>query len=32
VGFIRLQSIGNLEITNYQLNSKTAKTLCFTMF
>jgi hypothetical protein len=24
VGFIRLQSIGNLEIINYQLNSKTA--------
>ena len=27
VGFVRLQSIGNLKITNYQLNSKTAKNI-----
>ena len=36
VRFIRLESIGNLQITNYQLNSKTAKNIvkhsCFAVF
>ena len=28
--FIRLESIGNPGITNYQFNTKNSKTLCFT--
>ena len=36
VRFIRLESIGNLQITNYQINSKNSKTAvfysCFAVF